>query len=216
MTASKAGYVDITYGAKRPGRPGHADSARRRTEARESQHHAAEGQRRHRRRDRRKRRAVAGHAGARDALRDAHRRADAAAAGQDQTDDRGMYRIYGLQPGEYIVSAVPRNMNLGDLRQTIMAEIEAVMQQAAERPRGGRSRRWRRRWRRRRWRWPRRRGARYQRRDSAQVMGGRGQQTDRSRDATAAATAAEPNRNRRSPTRRCTTRARRRHRARRA
>ena len=29
--------------------------------------------------------------------------------GSGATDDRGIYRVYGLQPGEYIVSAVPRN-----------------------------------------------------------------------------------------------------------
>jgi hypothetical protein len=52
-------------------------------------------------------------------------------SGQDQTDDRGIYRIYGLQPGEYLVSASPRNMNIGDMRQTVMAEIESVMQQMA-------------------------------------------------------------------------------------
>jgi protocatechuate 3,4-dioxygenase beta subunit len=50
-------------------------------------------------------------------------------AGQDQTDDRGIYRIYGLQPGDYIVNAMPRNANLGDLQQSIRAEIEALMSQ---------------------------------------------------------------------------------------
>ncbi len=34
-------------------------------------------------------------------------------AGSGQTDDRGVYRIYGLQPGEYIVFATPRNNNPG-------------------------------------------------------------------------------------------------------
>ena len=29
-------------------------------------------------------------------------------AGADATDDRGMYRVYGLQPGEYLVGAMPR------------------------------------------------------------------------------------------------------------
>ncbi len=33
-------------------------------------------------------------------------------SGSGQTDDRGVYRIFGLQPGEYIVSAAPRNSNL--------------------------------------------------------------------------------------------------------
>jgi polyphosphate kinase len=30
-------------------------------------------------------------------------------SGAPQTDDRGIYRIDGLQPGDYIVSAIPRN-----------------------------------------------------------------------------------------------------------
>ena len=34
-------------------------------------------------------------------------------AGSGSTDDRGVYRIYGLQPGEYIVFATPRNTNQG-------------------------------------------------------------------------------------------------------
>jgi hypothetical protein len=51
-------------------------------------------------------------------------------AGTDTTDDRGVYRIYGQQPGDYLVSAVPRNANLGDLRQTMMAEVESLLQQA--------------------------------------------------------------------------------------
>jgi len=51
-------------------------------------------------------------------------------AGTDQTDDRGMYRVYGLLPGDYLVSAVPQNMNIGDIRQTVMAEVESLLQQA--------------------------------------------------------------------------------------
>ena len=38
-------------------------------------------------------------------------------------------RIWGLQPGDHIVSAVPRNVNVGDIRQTVTAELQAVMQQ---------------------------------------------------------------------------------------
>ena len=34
-------------------------------------------------------------------------------AGTGSTDDRGIYRVYGLQPGDYIVSAVPRNAGPG-------------------------------------------------------------------------------------------------------
>jgi protocatechuate 3,4-dioxygenase beta subunit len=51
-------------------------------------------------------------------------------AGAASTDDRGIYRIYGLQPGDYVVSATPRNMNLGDLRQTVMSQVEQLLQQA--------------------------------------------------------------------------------------
>jgi hypothetical protein len=50
-------------------------------------------------------------------------------AGSDQTDDRGMYRIYGLQPGDYLVSAVPPNNNVEAIRQTVMAEVESLVQQ---------------------------------------------------------------------------------------
>jgi uncharacterized protein (DUF2141 family) len=32
-------------------------------------------------------------------------------AGNGTTDDRGVYRVYGLQPGEYVVAATPRNTN---------------------------------------------------------------------------------------------------------
>lgn len=53
-------------------------------------------------------------------------------AGQDQTDDRGVYRIYQLQPGDYIVNAAPRNMTVGDLRESIASEVAALMQQAGQ------------------------------------------------------------------------------------
>lgn len=57
-------------------------------------------------------------------------------AGTDTTDDRGMYRIYGLQPGQYVVYAQPRNQGLGNLT-TVAAEIEAAMQQVTESLGGG-------------------------------------------------------------------------------
>src|SRR5690606_9380240 len=49
-------------------------------------------------------------------------------AGQDQTDDRGMYRIFQLQPGDYMINAVPRNMAVGDIRQAISSEIASLTQ----------------------------------------------------------------------------------------
>jgi len=51
-------------------------------------------------------------------------------AGSASTDDRGMYRIYGLQPGDYVVSATPRNANLGDIRASVMSQVEQLLQQA--------------------------------------------------------------------------------------
>jgi uncharacterized protein (DUF2141 family) len=51
-------------------------------------------------------------------------------AGSASTDDRGVYRIYGLQPGDYLVSATPRNMNMSDVRQAVMSQVEQLLQQA--------------------------------------------------------------------------------------
>ena len=66
------------------------------------------------------------------------------AAGNGATDDRGVYRIYGLQPGEYIVFATPRNANSQGLesrqvelqqlvqQSEVMARMEAVEARAAQ------------------------------------------------------------------------------------
>ena len=48
-----------------------------------------------------------------------------AQAGNDQTDDRGMYRIYGLLPGDYVVRATPRN-RLNDLVQVVQDVAQAM------------------------------------------------------------------------------------------
>ena len=70
------------------------------------------------------------------------------------TDDRGTYRIFGLPPGEYIVSATPRNAMTGEIRAMTEAEIRAALvalqQPAGPNPRCRPAARWRRRWRRRR------------------------------------------------------------------
>jgi hypothetical protein len=61
--------------------------------------------------------------------------------GSATTDDRGVYRIYGLQPGDYLVSATPRSPNLSDMRQFVMAQVDQLLQQAqaenATTPQGG-------------------------------------------------------------------------------
>ena len=42
------------------------------------------------------------------------------------TDDRGVFRIFGLPAGEYLVVATPRSLGTGDIRQMTPAEIQAV------------------------------------------------------------------------------------------
>jgi protocatechuate 3,4-dioxygenase beta subunit len=53
--------------------------------------------------------------------------------GSGQTDDRGVYRVFGLQPGEYLVSATPRNVNQGpagaiaeDARIAVTTALERI------------------------------------------------------------------------------------------
>lgn len=53
-------------------------------------------------------------------------------SGSGTTDDRGIYRVYGLQPGEYVVSAVPRNAGGGGMDPArLQAELDAVRQRLA-------------------------------------------------------------------------------------
>jgi hypothetical protein len=138
MTASKAGFVDNTYGAKRAGRPG-------------TQIQLADGQRLDRATIQLPRGGVItgtvvdehGEAAPGTqvrALRYVMRTGERTLqqAGQDTTDDRGIYRIYQLQPGDYIVNALPRNMTASDLQQTIASEISSVMQQLQGAGGGGR------------------------------------------------------------------------------
>lgn len=50
-------------------------------------------------------------------------------AGSASTDDRGIYRAYGLQPGDYLVSASPRN-TLSDMDR-MRQELESIRQAQA-------------------------------------------------------------------------------------
>ena len=52
-------------------------------------------------------------------------------SGAGTTDDRGIYRIYGLQPGEYAVCATPRNTNLNDFDR-MQGELQSLRQQTVE------------------------------------------------------------------------------------
>jgi protocatechuate 3,4-dioxygenase beta subunit len=47
-------------------------------------------------------------------------------SGSGQTDDRGVYRIYGLQPGDYVVNATPRNTGATADAERIHAEVQAL------------------------------------------------------------------------------------------
>jgi protocatechuate 3,4-dioxygenase beta subunit len=59
-------------------------------------------------------------------------------SGQDTTDDRGVYRIFSLQPGEYVLSAIPRNLNPAtDMRQLIMSQATTLQESLAQMPGGG-------------------------------------------------------------------------------
>jgi hypothetical protein len=140
MTASKPGYVDVAYGAKRAGRPGTpiqlSDGERLEklaislprggvvtgTVVDENGEPAPGTQVR--------------------ALRYVMRTGERALvfAGQDQTDDRGTYRIYGLQPGDYVLSAIPRNLSPAtDLRQMIVSQAAALQETLGRAgPAGGR------------------------------------------------------------------------------
>jgi protocatechuate 3,4-dioxygenase beta subunit len=51
-------------------------------------------------------------------------------AGGGSTDDRGIYRIFGLQPGDYIVAATPRNTSDGPNLDALRTELEALRQRA--------------------------------------------------------------------------------------
>jgi len=50
-------------------------------------------------------------------------------AGQSQTDDRGIYRIFQLQPGDYIVSAIPRDNRMNALSVQIQGQIQPLIDQ---------------------------------------------------------------------------------------
>jgi protocatechuate 3,4-dioxygenase beta subunit len=51
-------------------------------------------------------------------------------AGQAQTDDRGVYRVWGLNPGDYYVSATARNEGLG--RGFGPAQVQQIVQDAIQ------------------------------------------------------------------------------------
>lgn len=44
----------------------------------------------------------------------------------ETTDDRGIYRLFGLPAGEYVVAATPRGLGSGDIRQITAADLQAA------------------------------------------------------------------------------------------
>lgn len=50
-------------------------------------------------------------------------------AGGGSTDDRGVYRLFGLQPGDYIVCATPRNVNLVE-NAALRMEVDSLRRAA--------------------------------------------------------------------------------------
>jgi len=129
LTASKAGYVAIAYGAKAPGRAGTpiqlSDNQKLEAKAMtlpkggvvtgvvlDEHGEPAPGT---------PVRAM------RQVMRTGEKRLES--AGTDTTDDRGQYRIYGLQPGPYVVYAQPRNQGVGALQASVAEQIETAVQQ---------------------------------------------------------------------------------------
>ena len=103
---SKNGFVDARVRPAAPAAAGHAGHARRRAGGGERRSPPHARRRHHRPRPRRGRRSAARalvtvqryqYVGGERQLRP---------AGGDQTDDRGQYRVFGLPPGEYYVSAI--------------------------------------------------------------------------------------------------------------
>jgi uncharacterized protein (DUF2141 family) len=132
MTASKAGFVNIAYGAKAPGRAG-------------TPIQLEDGQKLESRPISLPRGGVVTGVvldeygepspgtpvrALRTVIRTGEKRLES--AGTSTTDDRGMYRIYGLQPGQYVVTAQPRNTGLGGLQMSVASEIETALQQVQE------------------------------------------------------------------------------------
>ncbi len=57
-------------------------------------------------------------------------------AGQGQSDDRGVYRVWGLNPGEYYVSATARNEGLSRNIQQIAQQVAQAVQNGGVGPGG--------------------------------------------------------------------------------
>jgi hypothetical protein len=48
------------------------------------------------------------------------------------TDDRGVYRVYGLAPGSYVVYALPQHVRRGEMVQPSVQEMDAALRALTE------------------------------------------------------------------------------------
>ena len=111
--ASKAAWVAASYGATRPAAARLRHSARRRPEAGHRRSHGAR-QRDHRRRPRSEQPAGGRHRRcARCGQRSSTASGRSSPPASATTDDRGVYRIFGLAAGDYVVGAAARGSGRG-------------------------------------------------------------------------------------------------------
>jgi uncharacterized protein (DUF2141 family) len=139
VVATKAAYLDASYGAARPGRAGTAVTLaadeRREIAIRMTRGSAIEGV-------------------VRDELgsplpnitvqalapgQPANTTGPAApvAAPSAVTDDRGMYRIFGIAPGEYVVAAIPSLSGEGEIGRRQDADVDALLSRLRTTPPAG-------------------------------------------------------------------------------
>ena len=138
VTATRPGYVPSSYGAKRPGRPGTpvALDAGQQTAItiRMPRGAVITGTIR----DERGQPA----AGVQVFVVDARNAGNASAVTSNETavvDDRGVYRIYGLLPGDFHVLALARQGSPGEIIRRSEAETDALLSGIARRPIAGSS-----------------------------------------------------------------------------
>ena len=139
LSASKPGHVTGTYGQKQPGRPGTpiqlADGQRLQVQLQITRGGVITGT------------VLDEHGEAlpgtpvralRYVMQSGQRTLQS--AGNGSTDDRGVYRIYGLQPGEYLVYATPRNNNQQGI-EARQAELQQLVHNRNDGAAGRRRRR---------------------------------------------------------------------------
>jgi protocatechuate 3,4-dioxygenase beta subunit len=133
LSASKAGHINGAYGQRRPGRPGTpiqlADGQRLQVQLQIWRGGVITGT------------VLDEHGEAipgtsvrafRYVLQSGQRTLQSAGTGQ--TDDRGIYRIFGLQPGDYIVNATPRNTGAAAEIDRLQTEIRSMTERIQAQP----------------------------------------------------------------------------------